>query len=287
MTKEIRLRAIDNEYGDWSAHFISWADWSEQYKNITIVKDDSYTHALLYNFAQLTKPLPKENVLGFFTEPYPLRNPEGQFEYAKDHISKLFVHEKLAGYPDFCEEYIPFLGCARGINQQLTPQVKTKFCSIIASHKGFLSGHSLRHQLIRAILQTDLPIDIYGRHIETMYRGDPRIKGTIDNKDPAFVDYEYTIAIENHPHPAWITEKYYDPLMTGCVPIYWGSTDIDRYYSNKCHIRLAQGVNIDVWIEQLRNLYANNPKMTAHEGQRIIKEYQNLPEFIWRIWNHE
>ncbi len=282
---EIRLRLIEAEYGDWSAHFTPWID-SKRYKNIQIVHDESYTHAVLYNHGKLTKSLPKENVIGICTEPYALINPESVFPYAKDHIGTLFVHEKLPHYPTFCQEAQPYLGCARPIDKQvITP--KTKFCSIIASNKTGLPGHIARHHLIRRILATDLPIDIYGRGIENFYRGDGRIKGTLPgDKNAAFLDYKYTIAIENAAHPCWVTEKYYDAIMAGCIPIYWGASEIDNLYGPECHVRMSQDMNLDSWLNTIKSVYNNGvPPKSIERGQAVIRETHNLAEFIWSYWN--
>ena len=36
--------------------------------------------------------------------------------------------------------------------------------------------------------------------------------------------------------PGYITEKIFDCFIAGCVPIYWGANNIDKYIPNNCFI---------------------------------------------------
>lgn len=285
----IKIRAIEKEYGDWSAHFRSWNNGSLIYKNIEIVLDDSYTHAILYNHSQLLRPLPKENVIAFITEPYDTYNLINFQDYARSHIGAYFCHDNSNLDKSVFKNGMPFLGPICGTMQMTPPHVKSNTMSIIASNKNYFQGHQLRHEIIRRILQSDLAIDIYGRGLEHIYgRNDRRLKGTLEDKNEAFHDYKFTIAIENYSYPFWVTEKYYDPILKSCIPIYWGAAEIDNLYSPKSHVKLPFGSPDEIF-SAIRYVYHNHHSYGLHnteEGQRIIREKQNLPEFIWRYFNN-
>ena len=95
---------------------------------------------------------------------------------------------------------------------------KTKRCSLVLSGKQELPGHVLRHQ-IQAYSQG---IDFYGW-------GSPG--GFIDDKAVALKDYKYHFVIENIKAPHYFTEKLIDCLLTGCIPIYYGAPNIDKYFN--------------------------------------------------------
>jgi hypothetical protein len=290
--EQIRIRMFEQDYGDWSAHFRSSNNGSLIYKNLEVVLDDSYTHAIIYNLTKVLglKPLPKKNVIGFLTEPFETYNPNNNIDYIREHIGTYFCHDanKLGLDKSIFKNGEPFLGPCCGTDQMHPYGVKTKTMSMIASAKGYFPGHALRHQIIRKILNSPLGIDIYGRGLEGLY-SDPRVKGTLHgDKEPAFRDYKFTIAIENCSEVAWITEKFYDPILRGVIPLYWGASAINQFYSSNCHVELSNTWNVDQIFDKITRIYNDNQQYGAHnieEGQRIIKERQNLQEFLWRHFN--
>jgi hypothetical protein len=284
---QIRVRAFEQEYGDWSAHFRSWNNGSLIYKNIEVVLDDSYTHALVYNLTKPPLTIPKENVIGFITEPYDTYNLNATVEYARKHIGTYFCHDNTHLDKSIFKNGMPFLGPMCGTMQMTPPRIKQNTMSMVASNKNYFRGHQLRHEIIRKILNSNLEIDIYGRGLEHIYR-DRRIKGSLEDKNVAFHDYKFTIAIENCSYPTWVTEKYYDPIMKSCIPIYWGASEINNLYSPNSHVYIPHDANIDQIMDIISRTYHSHHSYGFHnieEGQKIIQEKQNLQEFVWRHFN--
>jgi len=96
---------------------------------------------------------------------------------------------------------------------------KTKKCSMILSGKQFFPGHILRHQ-IQSIQLPD--IDFFGWG---------STKGYLKNKVDGLKEYKYHFVIENVIAPYYFTEKLIDSLVTGCVPIYYGARNIDKFFN--------------------------------------------------------
>ena len=104
--------------------------------------------------------------------------------------------------------YYPFGGCwIQPENRIVHP--KTKNISIIASGKSTTYGHKLRHEVIANFKDQ---IDVFGRGYNV-----------IDLKEEALKNYRYSIVIENDSNNYWFTEKLIDCLVTGTIPIYFGS----------------------------------------------------------------
>jgi hypothetical protein len=97
---------------------------------------------------------------------------------------------------------------------------KTKKCSSILSGKKTYPGQILRHQ----IQNTSTGIDFFGW-------GSPN--GFIENKLVALKNYMFHLTIENIKAPHYFTEKLIDCLLTGCVPIYYGAPNIEKYFNTK------------------------------------------------------
>ena len=60
-----------------------------------------------------------------------------------------------------------------------------------------------------------------------------------NTKIDVFRQYQFAIAFENSISTDYITEKYYDPLLVGTIPIYLGAPNIDDYAPGyNCHINV-------------------------------------------------
>jgi hypothetical protein len=177
--------------------------------------EESFTHALLLNHAMPTLTLPPSNVIGLALEPPEfLRWTTSQTSYVKSTVSKYLI-----GSTDDTSPFVAHHGFLWHIPYVLT--VKTELMSIMVSDKAYAPGHKYRHELVRAILQTDLPVDIYGRGCPS--GSDSRLKGNFTESEP-YDAYRFHIAIENFQIPAYFSEKVSNPLQRQCTPIYWGAT---------------------------------------------------------------
>lgn len=62
-------------------------------------------------------------------------------------------------------------------------------------------------------------------------------RGCLPNKAEVLRASRFTIAYENvRDLPGYITEKILDAFSAGCVPIYWGASDVTRYIPSDCFI---------------------------------------------------
>ncbi len=62
-------------------------------------------------------------------------------------------------------------------------------------------------------------------------------KGKVASKTATFKNYKFSICFENaHSIPGYITEKIFDSLIAGCIPVYWGAPNITDYVPEKCFI---------------------------------------------------
>jgi len=96
---------------------------------------------------------------------------------------------------------------------------KSKMCSIISSAKNQTEGQRLRHAVVKS----------YKDQIEVMGHG----YRSIDSKKEGLCDYRYSIIIENIKQDWYFTEKLIDCLSVGCVPIYYGTEKIDRFFDKR------------------------------------------------------
>ena len=115
--------------------------------------------------------------------------------------------------------------------------------SIMISQKKYAPGHKYRHDIVKRILQSNLPIDIYGKGC-TYYK-DARIKGEFNDEAIMLESYKFHIAIENHVTNHYFSEKICSPLMLGANPIYLGCSNIDAYFPEMV-IKLTGNIDEDM-----------------------------------------
>jgi hypothetical protein len=179
------------------------------------------------------------------------------FDYVLTHDSQL-----LSLSPKFV--FYPYGGSWLYANEQKV-YPKTKDVSIVASSKADLEGHKLRHEVIRNIKG----IDVYGNGYNR-----------IDSVLQAYRDYKFTIVIENDKYDYWVTEKIVNPLLCGCIPIYWGCPSISRFFKDIIQFNgvsdlstLLTSMNLDVEYEKrFDNVLSNFEE---------AKKYQIAEDWIW------
>ncbi len=112
-------------------------------------------------------------------------------------------------------------------------------------HGALLPGELLTERL-RAIrhFSSHGGIDLWGRKWDSVYPGQEPFaeairtswRGPVADKYEAYSRYRFVICYENMAIRGWITEKLFDCLYTGVVPVYLGAPDIGDYVWPSCFI---------------------------------------------------
>lgn len=101
------------------------------------------------------------------------------------------------------------------------------------------------------------------------------LRGPVDDKYEAMSRYRFAICYENMVLDGWITEKLFDCLYAGVVPIYLGAPDIDEAVDPGCYIDARRFANYD---EMHRYLDALSP--ADYERLRMAgREYLSSEKF--------
>ena len=147
-------------------------------------------------------------------------------------------------------------------------------------HEVMLSiNYAYRHKLVEAILNTELPIDIYGYGVE-FYKNinDERIKHKLENTyinpfgTEPFEDYKFHICIENVISNNYFSEKIINPLLSNNIPIYYGCRSINNYFNDI--IKLTGNVDEDIGI--LTQVYNNQTEYKNNNEYETVLETTNL-----------
>lgn len=185
-------------------------------ENIEFVADNSYTHAVVFNFPGHEILVPPENVIGLLLEPPEIIKVMYGHNRGPESYPKVGRYFSFAKHPGF--EWAPFIGFATSPKADYNADVKRsrRMCMII-SNKIMTPYHKIRHQVFKALLKTNLDIDFYGRGLRGQ---DSRIRGEIPpmNKQSILDKYDIVIDFENNAF-AGVTDKYFDTIMCRAIPL--------------------------------------------------------------------
>ena len=230
-------------------------DSSKYNKSYKFVKNnENYTHAIILNTAMPVLNIPKENVIGLAFEPVPFLNLTLEFiEYAKKHIGRYFIgsYYKELG-PPFIGKYSHIWHI---IPLKHTP-VKNKTMSIMISNKITAPGHKYRHELVKHILEKNLPVDIWGHGCKLYNINDSRIKGRFNSVEP-YEMYKFHIAVENYQTDYYFSEKITNTLLCSTTPIYLGCKNIKKYFKDSTIMLTG---NIEEDIKLIQNILLDEEK---------------------------
>lgn len=152
----------------------------------------------------------------------------------------------------------------------MQPFEKDKLLSIITSNKLFTQGHRDRYDFaIRIKNHFKDKVDLYGRGIKDF-----------TEKWDVLAPYKYNICIENTSYPYWITEKLTDCFLSYTYPFYYGSPNVNNYFSDDSY------TNIDIYdfkksIESIEKIIEDDSFYDTHvlaiqEARRIYLEKYNI-----------
>lgn len=103
----------------------------------------------------------------------------------------------------------------------------------------FISGAfnvSYREEYVRALMR-HMPVHSYGKLMRN--RTLPEDIGRV-TKLETIARYRFTLAFENSVAEDYVSEKFFDPLLVGSVPVYLGAKTIDRFSpADRCYINVA------------------------------------------------
>jgi hypothetical protein len=129
---------------------------------------------------------------------------------------------------------IPVPYCQSSYVESLRSKPRRKLHSpLLASFISSRFDRSGRFKYQEALMR-HTAVDSYGKILNT--KRAPSDKGR-QTKLETIAKYKFTLAFENAIGPDYVTEKFFDPLIAGSVPVYLGAPNIDLFApGDRCYI---------------------------------------------------
>lgn len=108
-------------------------------------------------------------------------------------------------------------------------ELRDNVCMMVSS----MFNHSGRQEYLKELMQ-DIRIDSYGKLLNNC-----RLEkdNGHSSKMVLYGHYKFVIAFENSCAEDYVTEKFFDPLLEGAVPIYFGAPNIDEFTpGDNCYV---------------------------------------------------
>jgi len=176
---------------------------------------------------------PKEKCFLLISEP-PVVLPQPHDRKMIEYFGKIFTHfDDFIDNQHYFKYYFPQPRLKMIDN--LPNFWEKKLCTLINCNKDFKHPKALygeRRKVISFFTETG-EFDLYGID----WGGYPAWKGPVQAKWDVLKNYKFCFCYENMcEQRGYITEKIFDALVAGCVPIYWGATNIADYIPKECFV---------------------------------------------------
>ncbi|MDE3046190.1 MAG: hypothetical protein KGJ02_06060 [Verrucomicrobiota bacterium] len=241
------------------------------------------TAVLVFNeshMAHLLRSHPKERCFFFVLEP-PFILPAAYDRQLKQVYGKIFVlFDHMIDNKNYFKFHYPQ---PRQKMFENTPSFRDKrLCTMIANYRPFNHPKALyraREASIRFFGPTG-DFDLYGGGWDPSTQA---WRGKVPGKWEVLERYRFCLCYENMQNQeGYITEKIFDCFVAGCVPVYWGATNIDTYVPKECFIdRRAFKTN-----KELYAFLKNMDEPTYQTYIDAIRRYFDSPQAQLFSINH-
>lgn len=160
---------------------------------------------------------------------------------------------------------------------------KKRFCSLVAR----ADWYGIRTQIydgMSSIGKVDCPSDLL--------HNDDRMKTIYSDDKRAYLkQYRFNICPENTIAHGYLTEKLFESMVCGCVPIYWGTEKLDiinpdvvlRWKKNEPNEELLQKIQELNADEKKYKYFASQPRLIDNAAAYVIGEFEALEKQLRKL----
>jgi alpha(1,3/1,4) fucosyltransferase len=116
------------------------------------------------------------------------------------------------------------------------------------------------------------------------FRPDPLVatarrawRGTVPSKSATLSGYTFAICFENQVMQGWVTEKIFDCLVAGTIPVYLGAPDIDDWVDTECYVDMRRFPDYGALRDYLRGLSPAEIDAYREAGREYFRSERFFP----------
>lgn len=158
--------------------------------------------------------------------------------------------------------------------QGLAP--KTKFCAMIASHNGYSSGKKVSgwiQETSRSVITQQIAT-INGVHCpgRLLHNDDSLAQDYKEDKIAYLRQFLFNICAENAAVKGYVTEKIFEAVEAGTIPIYWGAEPPEPTILNQQRIIFWNEARKEEILTQVQQLYLDTKSRERFLRQPVFKD---------------
>jgi hypothetical protein len=104
-----------------------------------------------------------------------------------------------------------------------------------------------------------------------------RWRGALESKAPTLGEYTFTMCFENQILNGWITEKIFDCLSAGTIPIYLGPPDVDDWIPAECYVDMRRFADYAELRDHLKSLGPGEIEAYREAGRAYLGSERFYP----------
>ena len=150
---------------------------------------------------------------------------------------------------------------------------KTKLISMLSSNKQVSDMHRFRYATVNRYKDT---IDCYGS-----------FNGKMIKKEKALKDYMFSVVIQPAQDWNFFDEKIVDCFASMAIPIFYGCSNIGKYFNADGIIMIDETTNLDeLFLKCTKEYYDNHIEAVKDNYQRSLK-YQCFEDLFYETYSKE
>lgn len=226
------------------------------------------------------KMIEKRKIILLITEPPVVNKKSYNLKYYKYFGKIVSYYDLPSNKYSFLKYYIPIYVPNVLINKPINAR---KMITMICSNKKSkhpLELYSERRKVIKYFESKRNIFDLYG--FGWANEGYLNYRGTVDNKHEALSNYKFCVCFENVSNIRDnITEKIFDCFFSGCVPIYYGASNVQDLIPDDTYIDYRQFKSIEEMYNFIRTLSDEDIKKYIDAARIYLSSEQFMKTFYY------
>lgn len=165
---------------------------------------------------------------------------------------------------------------------------KKYFCNFVYGHQ---SSHGMREKLFET-LDSYKNVVSPGSYLNNV--NDSKKRCSWQEKNEYLRLSKFTIAGDSIEYPGFVTEKIVEPFQCHSIPIYFGSTNINKDFNTDSFVWCRSKEDIDKTLEQVKYLDTHDDAYVEMlmcnplpSEDYLVQKYEQLEQFLFNIFSQE
>lgn len=118
--------------------------------------------------------------------------------------------------------------------------------------------------------------NLYGHNWQFYSKSLKNYKGNINNKIEIYTNHDFSFIFENSNNElGGISEKIWDSLAAGCIPVYYGAPNVTDYIPKKCIIEFNSFSGLNELYDYLKRMSSNE----KNKRREVIEKFMSSNDY--------